>query len=51
MKDRSPIIPPCTKASAKPNIPVMAEIPVNVPRPPFPEVATSSYGSIINRRN
>jgi hypothetical protein len=45
MKDRSPTIPPCTCASATPKAPLIAQTPMKVPIPPFPDVAKSNYGS------
>lgn len=43
MKESSPTIAPGTCASATPKAPLMELIPREVPSPPFPDVAKSSY--------
>ena len=43
IKERSPTIPPCTKASATPKEPTMTHKAIYGPIPPFPEVTKSNY--------
>ena len=42
MKDKSPTIPPSTKASATPKKATIAHIPIKGPIPPLPDVAKSN---------